>query len=290
MAWLRVLPLLLLLRPGEGGRSTISLLKHHFPVSRIRGAFAGSRIPASMRRNLGMRKRTSSGQAGARVAAVVCGAAEECGAVGKRIVLASQSPRRRELLGALGFEFDVRAKDVDESFSPDMPPDQVAQYLAKKKAKASLPSMDPTEVVVAADTVVVLDDLIMNKPESREEAIAMISSLSGRSHRVITGVCIANPDGQEVSFDDEATVTFRELRQDEIEYYVDVHKPFDKAGSYGIQDWIGMAAVTRLEGSYYTVMGLPTARVYATLCDEFGFCCTAPAAEASDFQAPPAFS
>ncbi|GAB5370461.1 hypothetical protein AAMO2058_001495100 [Amorphochlora amoebiformis] len=189
----------------------------------------------------------------------------------RRLILASKSPRRRELLGSLGFEFQVRTQDVDEIVSEEIPPKDVAEYLAIKKANASIPFLSPDEVLVSADTVVLLDDEVLGKPADRKDAINTLLKLSGRSHLVITGVCVLDSIGNKVSFSDVATVTFRELTQREIEYYVDVYKPFDKAGSYGIQDWIGMVAIHRLEGSYYTVMGLPVSKLYSTLTKDFAF-------------------
>lgn len=140
---------------------------------------------------------------------------------------------------------------------------EVASYLAKKKADYFKPSI-ADEIVVTADTVVILDETILNKPADRQEAIAMLTNLSGKTHTVITGVCVLSRE-KELIFDDHTQVTFKSLSREEIEFYVDVFKPFDKAGAYGAQDWIGMVAVQRIEGSYFNVMGLPIHRVYQEL-------------------------
>ena len=162
-----------------------------------------------------------------------------------------------------GFDFVVRKPDVEEDFPATMPVENVASFLAKKKAEFFRPSITE-EIVVTADTVVILDQRILNKPADREEAIEMLSTLSGRTHTVITGVCVLSRE-KELVFDDRTEVTFKSLTRDEIEFYVDVYKPFDKAGAYGAQDWIGMVAVERINGSYFNVMGLPVHRVYQEL-------------------------
>ena len=162
-----------------------------------------------------------------------------------------------------GFEFTVEKSGVDESFPTDMPLEQVPRYLASIKAEFFRPKIH-NEIVVAADTVVILQDKIMNKPGDREEAIAMLSELSGNRHKVITGVSIVSKEREE-SFDDVTTVTFKKLTRKEIQFYVDQYKPYDKAGAYGAQDWIGMVAIEKIEGSYFNVMGLPIHKVYQHL-------------------------
>ena len=179
------------------------------------------------------------------------------------IILASGSPRRQYLMKEAGFEFTVEKSGIDESFPDDMPLDQVARYLAEKKAEYFRPKMRD-EIIVAADTVVILNNTIMNKPLDRNEAIQMLSRLSGQTHLVITGVSIVSKEREE-SFDDTTKVTFKTLTQAEIEFYVDQYKPYDKAGAYGAQDWIGMVAIHRIEGSYFNVMGLPIHKVYQHL-------------------------
>jgi septum formation protein len=179
------------------------------------------------------------------------------------ILLASGSPRRQYLMKEAGFEFTVEKSGVDESFPADMPHQQVPRYLASRKAEFFRPKIH-NEIVVAADTVVILNGKIMNKPENRDEAISMLSELSGETHLVVTGVCILSKEREE-SFDDKTTVTFKALTPDEIAFYVDQYKPYDKAGAYGAQDWIGMVAIEKIEGSYFNVMGLPIHKVYQHL-------------------------
>jgi septum formation protein len=179
------------------------------------------------------------------------------------IVLASSSPRRQYLMKEAGFNFTVEKPDVEESFPAEMPIDQVAKYLAAKKAEYFRLNIK-NEIVVTADTVVILFNKIMNKPADRAEAIHMLTELSGRTHLVMTGVCIISKEREE-SFDDTTEVTFQSLTKSEIEFYVDNYKPFDKAGAYGAQDWIGMTAIKRINGSYFNVMGLPIHKVYEHL-------------------------
>lgn len=162
-----------------------------------------------------------------------------------------------------GFQFRVEKPDADESFPPDLPLDQVARYLAEKKAEYFRLSMKD-EIILTADTVVIIENRIINKPADRDEAIAMLSMLSGKTHLVVTGVCILSQEKEE-SFDDTTEVTFQVLSKEEIEYYVDHYKPYDKAGAYGAQDWIGMVAIQKIVGSYFNVMGLPIHKVYQHL-------------------------
>jgi septum formation protein len=152
---------------------------------------------------------------------------------------------------------------VEESFPSEMPVDQVAKYLAAKKAEYFRPNIHE-EIVVTADTVVILGNSILNKPADRNEAIQMLTSLSGKTHLVMTGVCIVSKEKEE-SFDDTTEVTFQELSAEEIGFYVDQYKPYDKAGAYGAQDWIGMVAIQKITGSYFNVMGLPIHKVYQHL-------------------------
>jgi len=183
---------------------------------------------------------------------------------GKKIILASKSPRRQQLLQGLELDFEIRTKDVDESFPDELKAQEIPLYLSKIKADAFLPELQENEVLITADTVVWINDHVMNKPESREEAIAMISELSGQEHSVYTGVSITAKDKQ-VSFYDHTMVTFSEMTEEEIAHYVDVYKPYDKAGAYGAQDWIGLTAIRSLKGSYFNVMGLPVDLVYQEL-------------------------
>lgn len=162
-----------------------------------------------------------------------------------------------------GFTFTVETRPTDESFPAQMPADEVAEYLARQKAAEFRVDLGE-RIILCADTVVIVDDQILNKPADVPDAHRMLRRLSGRSHRVRTGVCLLSPRGQ-VSFTDETTVHFTELTDDEIDYYIRVCQPFDKAGAYGAQDFVGLVGIDRLEGSFYTVMGLPTHRVYQAL-------------------------
>ncbi|MDF7811652.1 Maf-like protein [Hymenobacter sp. YC55] len=182
-----------------------------------------------------------------------------------KLVLASNSPRRRQLLTDLGVPYTVRLQEVDESFPEHLHRAEVAEYLAAHKAAAYRTSLAPDEVVLTADTIVCLDDDVLNKPADDAEAIQMLTRLQGRAHDVFTGVCLLSGDGRQVVFSDQTRVVFRTLSAAEIEYYVRKYQPLDKAGAYGAQDWIGMVAVTRLEGSYFNVMGLPVHRVWNEL-------------------------
>lgn len=181
-----------------------------------------------------------------------------------RLVLASASPRRRQLLQGLDLPVEITSVDVDETPPPGMPDDEVAEHLARKKAGAWKGTLAADQVLITADTTVLIDEHLLNKPVDDADAHRMLGILSGREHRVITGVCLRTAD-RIVSFADVAVVRFRDLSAEEIAYYVRVHRPLDKAGAYGVQDWIGYTAVERIEGSFYTVMGLPMHRVYAEL-------------------------
>ncbi|RPD45811.1 septum formation protein Maf [Hymenobacter sediminis] len=182
-----------------------------------------------------------------------------------RLVLASNSPRRRQLLLDMGLAYEVRLREVDESFPPQLVRAEVAEYLAAHKAAAYAPDLAPDELVITADTIVCLDDAVLNKPADAAEAVQMLQRLQGRAHEVYTGVCLLHGDGRRVVFSDQTRVYFRPLSLAEIEHYVATYSPLDKAGAYGAQDWIGMVAVTRLEGSYFNVMGLPVHRVWEEL-------------------------
>ncbi|MDQ2771879.1 MAG: Maf family protein [Bacteroidota bacterium] len=182
-----------------------------------------------------------------------------------KIILASNSPRRHQLLAALGLSFEIRLLAVDEEFPARLRRAEVAEFLAAHKAAAYVPGLACDELVLTADTIVCLDDDVLNKPADRAEAQAMLGRLQGRSHEVYTGVCLRTGDGRQVVFSDCTTVHFRPLRPAEIDHYIETCQPYDKAGAYGAQDWLGMAAIDRLEGSYFNVMGLPTHRVWAEL-------------------------
>lgn len=181
------------------------------------------------------------------------------------IILASNSPRRKELLAGLDIPFDVRVIDgIDESYPDDLATHGIAQYISQKKAAAYRLLMASDELVITADTIVVLGTHVMGKPHDAAEAQAMLRELSGRTHQVITGVTLTTTDRQ-TSFSVITDVTFKAFTDDEINYYVSNYRPFDKAGAYGIQEWIGHIGVTALNGSYFNVMGLPVQRIYEAL-------------------------
>lgn len=180
-----------------------------------------------------------------------------------QIILASKSPRRQELLRLLDVDFKVVLKEVDESYPEDLRPEEVAVYIAEKKAKAYDEALGD-EIVLTADTIVCIDDLILGKPESPGNAVEMLKLLSGRVHRVITGVCILYKH-QYNKFFDVSEVFFRKLTDAEIRTYVEQYKPLDKAGAYGIQEWIGLTGIEKINGSYTNVVGLPTEKLYHQL-------------------------
>ena len=183
----------------------------------------------------------------------------------KHIILASNSPRRRELLAGLNIDFEVDTRnDFEESFDPSTPHDQVPELMAHGKSHGFHRPLEPGEILITADTMVLLDKVILGKPHSREEAVEMLSMLSGREHEVITGVTIRDCEREE-SFSDVTFVTFKAFTREEIDYYVDTCRPYDKAGAYGIQEWIGYIGMTDMRGSFYNVMGFPVQRVYEAL-------------------------
>lgn len=182
-----------------------------------------------------------------------------------KIILASNSPRRRELLAGADVTFEVRVIDgIDESYPQDLPTKEIAGFISRKKAAAYQTAIDDCELVITADTIVVLDGEVMGKPADEEDACRMLRKLSGRTHQVITGVTLTTKERQQ-SFSVETDVTFRTLSEEEINYYVQHYKPMDKAGAYGIQEWIGHIGVTGISGSYFNVMGLPVQRIYEAL-------------------------
>jgi septum formation protein len=180
-----------------------------------------------------------------------------------KLILASNSPRRHELLKGLDLDFEVRVKKgVGEKYPEDLPAEKVPEYISKEKAAAY--DIQEGETLLTADTVVILNGEIMGKPKDAAEAKEMLLKLSGHTHHVVTGISITTRDKQ-VSFSDTTAVTLRDLTDEEIDYYIEHYKPFDKAGAYGVQEWIGYIGVTRIEGSFYNVMGLPVERVYEAL-------------------------
>lgn len=186
---------------------------------------------------------------------------------GRHIVLGSKSPRRVELLRMMGLDFEVRPSDADELCPAGTPLEEVALYLAILKQKALLPTLQPKELLITADTTVLLNEQILGKPTDSQDAQAMLRKLSGHTHKVITGYTITlGEKREEILYGAEQTlVTFRELTEEEIDYYTHHSLALDKAGSYGIQDWIGLVGVQSIQGSYTNVMGLPTLAIYQTL-------------------------
>ena len=184
-----------------------------------------------------------------------------------KIILASQSPRRKQLLQQAEIEFEIVVADVDESNPPGMPGADVPVHLAKLKADTVMHLVEDA-IVIAADTVVLLDDKILGKPRDEEDAREMLRQLSGRMHTVVTGVCIQS-DSKQICFSTETKVYFRSLTREQIAYYVESYKPFDKAGAYAIQEWIGMVGIEKINGDYYNVMGLPIGEVVAFLRHDF---------------------
>jgi septum formation protein len=183
------------------------------------------------------------------------------------IILASNSPRRKELLAGLDIPFDVRVLDgIDESYPDTLPTKEIAGFISKKKADAYRQTMKDDELIITADTIVVLGQEVMGKPRDVEEARRMLRALSGKTHQVITGVCITTK-ARQLDFSVETDVTFKTLTDEEICYYIEHYRPFDKAGAYGIQEWIGHIGVTGIKGSYFNVMGLPVQRIYEALKD-----------------------
>ena len=182
-----------------------------------------------------------------------------------RIVLGSNSPRRKELLAGLDLQFEVETiPGIDESFPDTLTSEAIPLYIARKKAEAYLDKMSDNELLITADTIVATYDRILGKPANREEAIEMLRYLSDHVHEVITGVCLTTKD-KTVSFSVASAVCFGRLEEEDIIYYVDKYRPFDKAGSYGIQEWIGYIGVEAINGSFYNVMGLPVQRLYQEL-------------------------
>lgn len=182
-----------------------------------------------------------------------------------RIVLASNSPRRRELLAGLGIDFEVHVlPDIEESYPEDLPVEQIAEYIAAEKADAYRRQMEKNDLIITADTIVVAGGEVMGKPADADDACRMLRKLSGSTHQVITGVCLTTRQVQR-RFSVMTDVTFKPLSDEEISYYVTRYKPFDKAGAYGIQEWIGYIGVTAINGSYFNVMGLPVQRIYGEL-------------------------
>ena len=182
-----------------------------------------------------------------------------------RLILASASPRRRELLAACDLDFTLAEKfECEECYPADLATEKVAEYLSQLKSNAYPHALGEKDILLTADTVVILGDKILGKPHSEEEAVEMISSLSGATHKVVTGVTLRTAK-QTISFSAESLVSFRSLDEEEVRYYVKKYRPLDKAGAYGIQEWIGYIGIEGIEGSFYNVMGLPVQRLYSAL-------------------------
>jgi MAF protein len=181
------------------------------------------------------------------------------------IILASNSPRRKELLRGLDIAFDVRVQpDIAEDYPADTAPADVAAYISREKANAYKDTIAENELIITADTVVIVGNEILGKPHDDAEAKEMLHKISGRKHQVITGVCLTTTEKQRC-FSVSTDVTFKNLKEEEIDYYIETYSPLDKAGAYGIQEWIGYIGVTALEGSYFNVMGLPVQRIWEEL-------------------------
>lgn len=182
-----------------------------------------------------------------------------------QIILASNSPRRKELMSGLGVNYVVRTlPDVDESYPADLAGVAIPEYISREKADAYRSIMQPGELLITADTIVWLDGKVLGKPEGREGAVEMLRSLSGKSHQVFTGVCLTTTEWQK-SFTAASDVEFDVLSEEEIRYYVDKYQPMDKAGAYGVQEWIGYIGVKSISGSFYNIMGLPIQKLYGEL-------------------------
>ena len=181
------------------------------------------------------------------------------------IILASNSPRRKELLRGLDIAFDVRVQpDIAEDYPADTVPADVTTYISREKANAYKDTIAENELVITADTVVIVGNEILGKPHDDAEAKEMLHKISGRKHQVVTGVCLTTTEKQRC-FSVSTDVTFKNLKEEEIDYYIETYRPLDKAGAYGIQEWIGYIGVTALEGSYFNVMGLPVQRIWEEL-------------------------
>jgi len=182
-----------------------------------------------------------------------------------KLILASGSPRRKELLAGLGYDFEVRLlPGIDESYPEGLTGEEIAKTISRKKAEAYRSTMGNDELIITADTIVCIDNRVLGKPKDEEEATEMLKVLRGRTHQVITGVTLTSQEKVE-TFAAVSDVTFSNITDEEIAYYVENYKPLDKAGAYGIQEWIGYIGVERIEGSYFNVMGLPVARLYQAM-------------------------
>jgi septum formation protein len=181
-----------------------------------------------------------------------------------KIILASRSPRRQQLLLELGLKFDVVVKEYTEAYPEGLDGEKIARYIAHAKAESFINEISDNEIVITADTIVWCKDQVLGKPVNRADAIRILKEISGNTHEVITGVSLLSRK-KELTFSESTKVTFEVLSQDEIDYYIDEYKPYDKAGAYGIQEWIGIIACSHIDGSYFNVVGLPVQRLYKEL-------------------------
>lgn len=182
----------------------------------------------------------------------------------KKIVLGSASPRRQELLKLLAVDFEIRLSNADEQFDEKSPPEKIAKFLATQKSEALKNTIRKDEILITADTIVTKEGRVLNKPNNEKEAFEMLSFLSNDSHEVITGVCISSAE-KSISYSVNTKVFFKKLSAEEINFYIKNYKPFDKAGAYGIQEWIGLIGIEEIQGSYFNVVGLPMQKLYQNL-------------------------
>lgn len=182
----------------------------------------------------------------------------------KNLILASGSPRRQELLKSLGVPFEIRIKEIDEVYPKHLKKSEISDYLAQLKSNAFVEELNPKDLLITSDTIVWYHNMALGKPKSKDDAFQMLQKLSGKTHEVITSVCLKSLQKEDI-FNSITKVTFKELSSKEIQFYVDNYNPMDKAGAYGIQDWIGQIGVTKIEGSYFNVMGFPIHKIYSQL-------------------------
>lgn len=179
----------------------------------------------------------------------------------KKLILASKSPRRQDLLKRLEYDFEIRTMEIEEVYPKNIFPEEIPGYLAELKAEPFAETLADDEMLITSDTIVILNDEVLEKPKDKAHAFEMLTKLSGNTHSVITAVSLTSTNKQ-VTFADETLVTFRELSEDQINHYIDTYEPYDKAGSYGIQEWIGYIGIEKIEGCYFNVMGFPLRLVY----------------------------
>ena len=182
----------------------------------------------------------------------------------KNLILASGSPRRQELLKSLGVPFEIRIKEIDEVYPKHLKKSEISDYLAQLKSNAFVEELNPKDLLITSDTIVWYHNMALGKPKSKDDAFQMLQKLSGKTHEVITSVCLKSLRKEDI-FNSITKVTFKELSSKEIQFYIDNYNPMDKAGAYGIQDWIGQIGITKIEGSYFNVMGFPIHKIYSQL-------------------------